>query len=163
VNTRWRQPRTKIYLVKSNIVRNRLHSRKARARALGVFWFASMGGIAVSLWAHVESLFRISPSSLFRHVWIFQLILFIILVPIVIELFRSKNSGNILRSPQWMQIVLYALLVYYGAHFYFFLYWSASHLSSAATWRTFSSGWLLLFSLSAVYYTVRLEESKRGT
>ena len=114
----------------------------------------------MSAWAHFETLAGIDPGAKFRGFWLFQLILFALLLPMMVELFFLKNYAQILRSPRWMKFSLYALLVYYGLQFYFFLYWAADHLTSRATWKMFTAGWLLLFSMSAVYYAVRLSESK---
>jgi hypothetical protein len=120
----------------------------------------SVAGLAVSFCAHIDTLFGFDPGSQFRGFWIFQLMLLILFVPMITELFRGGEPANILRSPPWMRVVLYALVVYYGVNFYVFLYWSSSHLSSVVTWRMFSSGWLLLFFLAAVYYRVRYCELK---
>ncbi len=117
-------------------------------------------GLAVSLWAHLEAVAGIDPGSRFRYIWTSQLILFALLLPLLVELFRHNSGFEVLRSPQWMRRTLYALLCYYGFHFYLFLYWSADHVSSCATWRMFSSGWLLLFGIAAVFYRVRLWEAK---
>lgn len=120
----------------------------------------SLVGLAVSVWAHVESLLGIDPGSRLRGFWLFQLLLFGLMMPIATELFRKQPDGGILRSPRWMRVTLYVLLFYYGIRFYVFLYWSVDHLSSAVTWRMFSSGWMLLFSVAAVYYEVRYAEMR---
>jgi hypothetical protein len=120
----------------------------------------SVAGLVVSFIAHLDALFGFDPGNQFRGFWIFQLILFIVFVPVMIELFRGRQPANILRSPRWMRVVLWLLLAYYGVHFYFFLYWSAIHVSSVSTWLMFSSGWLLLFFLAVVYYWVRYSELK---
>ncbi len=117
-------------------------------------------GLGVSFWAHLEAIAGIDPGRHFSYLWTSQLILFALLIPLVVELFRRNAGLEVLRSPQWMRRTLYALLCYYGLNFYLFLYWSADHLDSCATWRMFSSGWLLLFGIAAVFYQVRLLESK---
>jgi hypothetical protein len=130
--------------------------------ALQVAFLLSLAGLGVSAWAHVLSLAGIDPGSLFRSFWLFQLILFGLLMPIIIELFHPQPAGGVLRSPRWMRMCLFALLGYYGANFYYFLYWSTNHLNAAATWRMFSAGWLLLFATAVVYYRVRYLEAKPG-
>jgi hypothetical protein len=122
---------------------------------------AALIGIAISLWAHVVSLLGIDPGAHFRGFWVFQLLLFVLMLPIAIELFRRQPDGGILRSPRWMRRILFALLLYYGINFYVFLYWSSNHLSAAVTWRMFSAGWLLLFTVAAVYYRVRWVELRQ--
>jgi hypothetical protein len=128
--------------------------------AMRVLFILSLAGLAISVWAHVESLLDIDPASQLRGFWLFQLLLFGLMMPIAVELFRKQPDGGILRSPHWMRITLYLLLFYYGIRFYVFLYWSTDHLSSAGTWRMFSSGWMLLFSVAAVYYEVRSTEAR---
>lgn len=128
---------------------------------LGTLLVVSLSGVAISGWAHISSLAGIDPVSEFHGFAFFQLVLLGLMIPIAVELFSTKHVKRIVRSPRWMRIGLYSLLVYYGLNFYVFLYWSADHLDSSVTWRMFSSGWLLLFALSAVYYQVRFAESRR--
>lgn len=120
----------------------------------------SIFGFSFSLWAHLETLVGHDPSVRFKAFSIFQSILFALLVPVMFELFLTRKPCRVLRSPRWMRMLINIFLVYYAGNFYVFLYWSVDHLSSCATWRMFSSGWLLLFSLTAVYYRVRFTESK---
>ncbi|HEX4168322.1 MAG TPA: hypothetical protein VHZ55_22895 [Bryobacteraceae bacterium] len=128
---------------------------------LAISLAASLFGIAVSLWAHLEALGGRDPDREVKEFWVFQLILFALLLPIVVEMFTRRDQA-IFRSPRWMRNVLYFLLAYYGVNFYVFLYWTVDDLSSAGTWRMFSAGWLLLFGLAAAYYRVRWEELKRS-
>jgi hypothetical protein len=128
--------------------------------ALGFLLGLSLLGLGMSLGTHVATLSGIDPGEQFRQIWLLQLILVALLLPIGVELLSKRNPYQILRSPPWMRRTLYLLLVYYGANFYVFLYWSADHVSSRVTWRMFSSGWLLLFAFTALYYSVRLLESK---
>ena len=120
----------------------------------------SLCGLAVALWAHIVALCGLDPGSLIHDFWLCQLLLSVLIVPIPVELVRKKSPEAVFRSPPWMRYVLYLLLAYYGANFYFFLYWSSDHLDASITWRMFSSGWLLLFALTAVHYAVRYQESK---
>ena len=120
----------------------------------------SIVGFTISLWVHIEALAGVDPGVRFNAFWEFQLLLFALLLPPVFELFSTRDPSRIVRSSGWMKALLYAFLVYYGLNFYVFLYWSVDHLSSCATWRMFSSGWLLLFGLTAVYYRVRFSELK---
>jgi hypothetical protein len=100
------------------------------------------------------------PGVLFSGIWTLELLLPALVLPIGIEMVAKRNAGSALRAPRWMTRLLYVLLIYYGLNFYVFLYWSVDHLDSCATWRMFSSGWLLLFGVSAVYYKVRFSESR---
>ena len=129
-------------------------------RLLALLSMVSMVGFFISLWAHLEALTGRDPGIKFGAFWQFQLLLFSLLLPLIVELFSTRNPSRILRSPRWMKIVLYLFLAYYGLTFYVFLYWSVNHLNSSATWRMFSAGWLLLFGLTAVYYSVRFSEAK---
>jgi hypothetical protein len=101
----------------------------------------------------------IVPSYGDGKLWALQILLLVLLAPVAVELFSTRNPAALFRSTRWMRIGVYTLLAYYGLHFYFFLYWSANHLSSQATWRMFSAGWILLFALVSVYYRVRSTES----
>ncbi len=125
---------------------------------LGLLFFLSLAGLGISIWAHGETWLGIDPGRRFQHAWIVQLALLGLLLPLAFELFSKRDMVRFLRSPAWMRVVLYSFLVYYGLNFYFFLYWAADHLTSLATWRMFSSGWLLLFGLATVYYEVRFSE-----
>ena len=128
---------------------------------VGLSLTISLLGLGISIWAHVSTLVGLDPGSLLQNLWMCSLVLFALLLPVGIDLFLSRNHLRVLRSPRWMQLSLYALLGYYGLNFYVFLYWSANHLDSRSTWQMFSSGWLLLFALAAVFYHVGFLESKR--
>jgi hypothetical protein len=120
----------------------------------------SLTGLWVSLWAHVESLAGDDPGFLLRKFWAWQFVLFLLITPLVIEMLATKRVRELMRSPRWMRLAVYGVMLYYGVNFYVFLYWSVNHLDSSATWRMFSAGWLVLFSLTSVYYKVRLSESR---
>ena len=121
----------------------------------------SLLGLAVSIWAHVLTLIGFDPGSRVQGLWVCDLVLLALLLPVILDLFLGRSHLKVFRSPRWMQLGLYFLLGYYGLNFYVFLYWSANHLDSRSTWRMFSSGWLLLFALAAVFYHVGLLDSKR--
>jgi len=139
----------------SAAVRAWKHRRGVFGVLSGSFLILSLLGFSVSLWAHLETLAGIDPAARHRGIWIVQLVLLGLVLPILFEIFHCRNPFEILRSPRWMQVALYTLLAYYGLNFYVFLYWSVDHLTSCATWRMFSAGWLLLFGLAAVYYDLR--------
>jgi hypothetical protein len=120
-----------------------------------------MAGTLLSVWAHLVAIFGWDPHLRVQNSWIVQLVLFGLLVPVIAELFLYRDTDHLLRSPRWMKRALYVLLAYYGLNFYIFLYWSVDHLSSRYTWQMFSSGWLLLFALAAVFYQVRFVEVNR--
>ena len=139
------------------------YDRRLLRYAIGALRLVSLFGLAVAVLVHLATLFGIDPTVRFKGVWIFQIVLFFLLVPIMIELFRKKNHGSILRSPRWMTYSLYAALGYYALNFYVFLWWSVEHLNSRLTWRMFSAGWLLLFGISAVYYEMRFRSHPQST
>ena len=56
-------------------------------------------GLAVSLWVHLEAIIGVDPGSRFRYIWISQLILFALLLPLLVELFRRAAGLEVLRSP----------------------------------------------------------------
>ncbi len=118
-------------------------------------------GVVISIWAHAETLLGVDPGSRFPHFWIFQLLLFGLLVPMILEMIVKRDPFGILRSPKWARNLLYALFAYYALHFYVFIYWSVDHLTSRLTWEMFSSGWLLLFATAMVFYSVRFWEYRQ--
>jgi len=118
-------------------------------------------GVAVSAWAHAETLLGVDPASRFPHFWIFQLVLFGLLIPMILEMFVKRDPFGFLRAPKWARNILYGLFVYYAVNFYVFIYWSVDNLSGRVTWRMFSSGWLLLFATAMVYYSVRFSDYRR--
>ncbi len=129
-------------------------------RSLELLFVLSLLGLSVSCWAHIVALCGIDPSSKFHGLWLFQVILSALLLPVAVEVLSRRNHLDVLRSPRWMRLTLGGLLVYYGLHFYFFLYWSVENLKSSSTWVMFSSGWLVLFALTTVYYWIRSTESR---
>jgi hypothetical protein len=137
-------------------------------RLLYRFWLVmfsatSLAGLLVSIWAHIVALLGGDPRAEFRWIWVLQIVLFALLLPIVVVLFREGVHSKLFRSPRWARVALYALLGYYAAHFYLFIYVASEELTNSETWRMFSSGWLLLFFQAAVYYWVRLQETRKGS
>ena len=66
-------------------------SKTWRQPALLVLLIASLFGAGVSVWAHIESLMGIDPGSHFKAFWIFQLLLFLLVLPILRELRAKKD------------------------------------------------------------------------
>ena len=117
-------------------------------------------GFALSLWAHGLTWAGGSPQAFFPDLWVLHLALFFLLVPLILEIVVRKNLSAGLRIAHGARIVLYSLLAYYCLNFYGFLYWSAEHLTSSATWRMMSAGWLLLFAIAGFYYLAHLNKSR---
>lgn len=118
----------------------------------------SLVGAGAAVWAHAVSMVGIDPQSLFHHLWWFQLVLVALLLPVIVRMLRKGVNHNPLGIPKRFQGGLYALLFYYGIQFYVFLMTASDHLSSDYTWRMFSAGWLLLFTLTATFYWARYAE-----
>ena len=144
----------------NTFISNRRDINLAQVSAGSAFLIACCG-FAVAMWVHLETLLGVDPQSRFPHFWIFQLVLFGLLIPMIVEMFVKRDPFRILRSPKWARNILYALFVYYAVHFYVFIYWSVENLNSRVTWRMFSSGWLLLFATAMVYYSVRFADHRR--
>jgi hypothetical protein len=120
---------------------------------------ASFFGIFSSLAAHIEAICGIDPRSSFRDMWIFQLLLLVVLIPIIIEIFRKRSFMNIMHPHKSMRVLIYIVLAYYAVNFYWFLFWAAEHLDPAMTWRVVSAGWVLLFCIAAGFYDARTQTS----
>ena len=119
-----------------------------------------MLGLAVSIVIHVIALLGVDPGSQLPLFWLFQLLLFVLLLPLIAEVFHKRDPAQLLRAPRPLRRILFALVAYYGINFYVFLFWSIDNLNSTVTWRMLSSGWILLLSLAAVYYHVRWSEAR---
>lgn len=112
----------------------------------------SLGGFAAAVWTHVESLRGIDPRTLFPDIWMLQILLNLLLIPLVISFFRKGLSAQIHELPRWSRAIIIALAVYYSLHFYFFMKIAADQIRADWTWRMFSAGWMALFSAPAAYY-----------
>lgn len=115
----------------------------------------SFFGILASLAVHIEAVCRIDPQSTFKEIWVFQLLLLVVLLPIIIEIFKKRSFTNIMHPHKWMKFLIYLVLAYYAVNFYWFLFWAAEHLDPTMTWRVVSAGWLLLFCVAAGFYEVK--------
>jgi hypothetical protein len=118
----------------------------------------SVAGVATALWAHAVSLAGVDPQTLFRKLWVFQLVLFALLLPLGVRALQRGVKHDPLGLPRVEWRVLSGLLVYYSGHFYFFMIMAEDHLRAALTWQMFSAGWILLFVMSAFYYWARFVE-----
>ena len=108
--------------------------------------------LAASTWAHVVALTGNDPRLVWNSIWLAQPLLVIVTLPIgVIAVIRGVK-----RDPFGLPLLVWrlelALLVYYGAHFYLFLYRAQSLLRADYTWQMFSAGWILLFGLATAVY-----------
>jgi hypothetical protein len=117
-------------------------------------------GVATALWAHAVSLAGIDPQSIFKKLWIFQLVLFLLLLPMAVRAVRRGVKQDPFGLPRKEWLVLAALLVYYAGRFYFFMAMAAEHLQASLTWQMFSAGWILLFMMSVFYYWTRFVEAR---
>ena len=165
MNRLWRNyrgivPSSSLPWLKGMRRRSRPRPNVLYVRCLELLFSLSILGLGVSCWAHVVALCGVDPRSKFPGIWLFQVILAALLLPVVVEVLARKNHLDVLRSPRWMRFTLFALLLYYGLNFYYFLYWSVENLRSSSTWVMFSAGWLVLFGLTTVYYWVRTTESR---
>lgn len=120
------------------------------------FLFASLIGTIASLAAHIEALMGIDPRKTFKEMWVFQLLLLLVLIPIVVRIFEKRSVTHLLDPPRWIKFSLYVLLAYYAFNFYWFLFWAAEHLDAAMTWRVISAGWVLLFTIAVAFYDTRI-------
>jgi hypothetical protein len=120
----------------------------------------SVAGVGAGLWAHAVSLAGVDPQSIFTKLWIFQLVLFFLLLPLVVRAVRRGVQQDPFGLPKREWRILGVLLVYYAGHFYFFMAMAAEHLRASLTWQMFSAGWILLFMLTTFYYWTRFAEPK---
>jgi hypothetical protein len=108
--------------------------------------------LATSIWAHIVALTGNDPRLVWNSVWLAQPLLVIVTAPIgVIAVIRGVKRDPFGLPPSVWRFEL-ALLVYYGAHFYLFLYRAQSLLRADYTWQMFSAGWILLFSMATAVY-----------
>ncbi|MBV8895996.1 MAG: hypothetical protein JO051_05780 [Acidobacteriaceae bacterium] len=126
--------------------------RKAKKLFRTPLLVISVAGLLGSLAAHIEAIFGLDPRHTFREMWVFQLALLVVLVPLIIEIFRKKSFAKILTPSRRMKYLIYTVLAYYAVNFYWFLYWAAEHMNASMTWRVVSAGWLLLFLIAAAFY-----------
>jgi hypothetical protein len=136
---------------KHRIARNQ-HAGRLQAMVAAVLLFVALVGLAVAFWVHTETFAGIDPSTRSTHYWVLQLVLFVLLLPPIFQILARKSVVGILTPRRWVRAILNVLLGYYVINFYLFLSWSADHIDSRLTWRMFSSGWLLLFGVTAAYY-----------
>jgi hypothetical protein len=117
-----------------------------------VLSLTSLTCLAISIWVHIVALGGNDPRLLWNSIWLVQPLLVVVLAPIgVIVLMRGVNRDPF-GLPRFVWRLQLALLVYYGAHFYLFLYRAQSVLRSDYTWQMFSAGWVVLFSLATAIY-----------
>lgn len=115
----------------------------------------SVAGLLASLTAHIEAIFGRDPRHTFRDMWVFQLMLIIVLLPLMVDIFRKKSFAHLLTPSRRMKYLIYLALAYYTVNFYWFLYLAAEHLDPAMTWRVVTAGWVLLFLIAAAFYDPR--------
>jgi hypothetical protein len=120
----------------------------------------SVAGVGAGLWAHAVSLAGVDPQTIFKKLWIFQLVLFVLLLPMAARALKRGVHSDPFGLPRKEWQILTVLLVYYAAHFYFFMIMAAEHLRAALTWQMFSAGWILLFLMAAFYYWARFSEPR---
>ena len=121
---------------------------------------ASFVGLAIAIWAHLVALSGRDPRVGFRWIWIVQLLLLCLLLPIALAVFRGRTLRELFHPPRWMRLTIFWLLTYYGVHFYLFVFVAAEHLTSVATWRMFTAGWILLFAFAAAFYNAAAKHER---
>lgn len=119
---------------------------------LTFLYLVCVAGVCVSIWAHVVSFMGIDPRTRFPRIWIVELALTFLLLPLVAAVFRRGIRQDPLRLSAWSWRVVYVLLAYYAFHFYLFVARASVELTSDITWHMFSAGWILLFALALVFY-----------
>lgn len=113
---------------------------------------ASMTGLAIAVWAHVESLRGLDPRTMFPRIWLLQIPLNLLLAPLVIAFFRKGVAAQMREFPPWLRAALISFGVYYSIHFYVFMKLASDEVRADWTWRMFSAGWMALFAVPAAYY-----------
>jgi hypothetical protein len=119
---------------------------------LVVLYLICLAGISVSVWAHVLSFMGVDPRLRFPRIWIVEITLTVILLPLVAVVFRRGIHEDPLRLSRLSWKVIFVLLAYYAFHFYWFIARASDELTSEITWQMFSAGWILLFALAFVFY-----------
>ena len=130
---------------------NRLHT-SAYHGTLVFLYLVCLLGLGLSIWAHVVSFMGVDPRTRFPQIWIVELTLTALLLPLVVALFRRGLREDPLRlsSLNWKLILV--LTAYYAFHFYLFIVRASEDLTSDITWQMFSAGWILLFTLAFAFY-----------
>lgn len=92
--------------------------------------------------------------------WFCQGILFVVYLPICIEIIHTKNYRRILAPSVWERRTLWGLAAYYAGSFYLFLYRAPDDLRGSYTWEMISAGMLLAFGIAAAHYYGRYLRTK---
>jgi hypothetical protein len=119
---------------------------------LVLLYILCLAGFSLSLWAHVVSFVGVDPRAQFPHIWIVELSLTGILLPLVVVVFRRGVHHDPLRLSRLSWKLIWALMGYYAFHFYWFIARASDDLTSDITWQMFSAGWILLFALGFLFY-----------
>ncbi len=120
--------------------------------ALVVLYLLCLAGLGLSIWAHVVSFMGIDPRTQFPRIWIVELSLTFILLPLVVAVFRRGIHEDPLRLPRLSWKLILILTAYYAFHFYLFIARASEELTSEITWQMFSAGWILLFAVGFAFY-----------
>ena len=116
-------------------------------------YLVCLAGLAVSIWAHVVSFMGIDPRQKYPGIWIVEVALTLILLPLVTAVFRRGIHEDPLRLSRRNWKLIIALTAYYAFHFYLFIARaSEEELTSDMTWHMFSAGWILLFTVAFAFY-----------
>ncbi len=119
---------------------------------LVLLYLLCLAGLGLSLWAHVVSFMGMDPRTQFPRIWIVELSLTGILLPLVVVVFRRGVHEDPLRLSRLSWKVILGLTAYYAFHFYLFIVRASEDLTSDVTWQMFSAGWILLFALGFAFY-----------
>lgn len=120
--------------------------------ALVVLYVLCLAGLGLSLWAHVVSFLGVDPRTQFPRIWLVELSLTGILLPLVVVVFRRGIQQDPLRLSRLSWRVILVLATYYAFHFYLFIARASDDLTSDITWQMFSAGWILLFGVGFAFY-----------
>jgi uncharacterized membrane protein YqaE (UPF0057 family) len=120
--------------------------------ALVVLYLLCLAGLGLSLWAHVVSFLGIDPRTRFPRIWLVELSLTGILLPLVVVVLRRGINQDPLRLSRLSWKFIIGLTAYYAFHFYLFIARASDELTSDVTWQMFSAGWILLFGVGFAFY-----------
>ena len=127
--------------------------------ACGALLALSLFGIGLSLWIHIDAWAGLGWTERARNIWVWQLMLITTLLPIGVEVVRTKDYRHILEPPRRIRRILWMLAAYYTASFYLFVYRAADYLSAAEAWEVFSAGMMLAFAIAASHYASRFSRT----
>lgn len=116
----------------------------------------SLISLAISIWAHIVALTGNDPRLVWNSIWVVLPLLVAVLAPIGVITMRKGVKSDPFGLPRFAWRLQVALMAYYGAHFYLFLYRSQTAVRADHTWQMFSAGLITLFGLATAIYLTYL-------